>query len=248
MRADRCFLSGLSLLRIAQAAAWALAACSAAAQVADMGCTVPRPPAGARVEMVLPQSNNNGMAMTVRAIDSDLGVPAVLAHYRELWKPLQTPHRPGSMENDIPGWRVISTVHDRCFITVQVRPGAGGSHALVTVTRPEAGPRVASGAPNFPVLPGSRIASNIASSDPVRNARTVVAFNAARVDTNREFYASGLGHEGWVLVTHRPVRTQAGAGHVLVLKRGVEEMNVVISPATDGSGGTTVVANVMDRP
>ena len=219
-----------------------------AAHAGDMGCAVPRPPAGARVEMVLPESDSNGMAMTVRALDSELPVPALLAYYRDLWQPLATPQRPGSMEHEVPGWRVISTVQDRCFITVQVRSRATGSHALVTVTRPQAGPRVASGAPEFPVLPGSRVASSIASSDPVRNARTVVASNASRVDTNREFYASGLRSQGWVVVTQQPVRTGAGAGHVLVLKRGTEEMNVVISPAADGSGGTSIVANVVDRP
>lgn len=223
-------------------------ACAALPAAADMGCNFPRPPAGARMEMVLPQSNNNGMAMTVRALDSDLAVPALLAYYRELWKPLATPQRPGSMEHDVPGWRVISTIENQCFITVQARPTAAGSHALVTVTRAQAGARVASGAPMLPVLPGSQIASNIESSDPVRNARTVVAFNASRVDTNREFYSSGLGRQGWVVITQQAVRTKTGAGHVLVLKRGTEEMNVVISPAADGSGGTSVVANLMDRP
>lgn len=229
-----------------------LAACVLAAAAwpaaADMGCAMPRSPAGAREEMVLPASNSNGMAMTVRALDSELSVPALLAHYRELWRPLATPQRPGSMEHDVPGWRVISTVHDRCFISVQVRPRATGSHALVTVTRPQAGPRVASGAPAFPVLPGSRIASDIESSDPVRNARTVVAFNNSRVATNREFYATGLGSQGWVVVNQRPVRTDAGEGHVLELQRGTNLMSVVISPAADGSGRTSIVANVVDRP
>lgn len=237
MAARRTFIR-----RLAAACAIALAAGGALAQT----CASPSTPSGARVEMVAPDMLANGVAMTVRAVESKLSVDELLAYYRQLWAPLATDTRPGSMENEANGWRVISTLQGRCFTTVQVKSRLGGSYALVAVSRKPEASLVARTAIDFPMLPGSRILNDLGYAEPVRNARTVVVANSARMSTNVEFYASELTRRGWVLMMRQQAQGPKGLSEVIVLKKGTEEMNVVIAPAAGGQ--VTIVANLVDRP
>lgn len=219
-------------------------ACGAWAQTA---CRAPDVPRNTRVEMVAPDMTNSGVAMSVRALHSSLTQEELLAHFRSLWAPLATKQRPGSMENVIPGWKVISTVQGDCFTTVQVKPEGAGSHALVAVTRIADSVKPSTAGLDFPMLPGSTILSDHAYADGVRNARTVVVTNPSRMSSNVDYYLSTLALRGWSVMMQSPAKPLSGKPeHVLLMKKGLEEISIVVSASQDGQ--TTVVANKVDRP
>jgi hypothetical protein len=220
---------------------------SPALSVAAPSCALPATPFGARVEMVAPDMRNNGGATNIRILEAKLPVEAVLDFYRRLWAPLATSERPGSMEQNVNEWRVISTLDGKCFTSVQAKAKGEGTYALVAVTqKPDATIRRPSSVADFPTLPGSKVVSDMDFIDGVRNARTVVVSSPATVASNVSFYTMRLKDQGWVPIMRGTPDSQRGAHEVLVLKRGFEEMNLVISPAADGK--VTIVANVVDRP
>ncbi|RZA10035.1 MAG: hypothetical protein EOP93_25340 [Lysobacteraceae bacterium] len=124
--------SPIRVLLTALCGAW-LGAAALPALAAD--CPVPSAPAGARVEMIAPQVEANGLDTSIRAVTVAMPVAGVLGHYRTLWAPLATPSRPGSLENEAAGWKIISSIDGRCLTTVQVKPQGLGSYALVSVAR-----------------------------------------------------------------------------------------------------------------
>ena len=214
---------------------------------AAVNCPMPAEPFGAKAEMVTPAMRANGLDTTIRALTIPMPVEGVLAYYRALWAPLATPTRPGSIEQESNGWKIISSLEGRCLTTVQVMVRDAGSYALVAVAQapdPNARPKVQT--IDFPAPPGSRIVSDATHADVVRNARTVVAVNSARQGTNVEFYANGLRSQGWLIMMQKSVTTAKGPGEVIVLKKGTGEMSVVIAPGPDGQ--TSIVANIVDRP
>jgi hypothetical protein len=196
--------------------------------------------------MIAPDMRMNGMSTNIRAFNSALPVSAVLAYYRTLWAGLATNERPGSLEQDMNEWKIISTVENECFTTVQVRPEVSGSYALVSVIKkPDPSARVEKVGANFPKLPGSKVLNDFEYADGVRNARTIVVSNKSNMAANVDFYRTELKSRGWVPVIERQPESVHGISHVMVLKRGLEEASIVMSPA---EGQIQVVANIVDRP
>jgi len=190
--------------------------------------------------MVAPDIAFNGVPMEVRELHSKDSPERVLEFYRERWKR----NRAGSMESQMPNWRVISTVDARCLYSAQVQPSGSGTLALLGVTRlQERGASVRAPGTGFPMLPGSSVFNDIAHHDGAKNGRTLMLFNQHSYRDNVAFYRTSLSWSGWVPTVDRAVEPERM--HVLVMKRGFEETSVTIA-AQDG--GVTVVANVVDRP
>jgi hypothetical protein len=209
-------------------------------------CKEPAIPAGLRAQMIAPDMRNNGMETNIRAFNSPQPVVSVLAYYRDLWAPLATNERPGSLEHDLNEWKIISTVEGDCFTTVQVRTEAGGSYALVSVIKkPGTSPRVEKVGARFPILPGSKIVNDFEYADGVRNARTIVASNRSNLAANLNFYKNEFKLRGWTTVIERQPESRKGVSHVLVLKKGLEETSLVLSRM---NGQVQIVANMVDRP
>lgn len=204
-------------------------------------------PMGARVEMVAPDMQFNGVPMTIRAIHAkNISPDQLLAHYRTLWSRLATASRPASLEQDVNGWRVISTVQGECFTTVQVKAESSGSHALVSVSRkPAQNAKLEAPGKGFPVLPGSKVLNDFAYRDDIRNARTLVLSNQATLTTNLAFYRDQMQDAGWQLLSERRPRGSDDQAYVLTLKKQLQEASIVLSQA---QGLVTVVVNVVDRP
>jgi hypothetical protein len=209
-------------------------------------CKQPAIPAGLRVQMIAPDMRNNGMETNIRAFNSPQPVGSVLTYYRDLWAPLATSERPGSLEHDLNEWKIISTVEGDCFTTVQVRTEASGSYALVSVIKkPGTSPRVEKVGAKFPILPGSKIVNDFEYADGVRNARTIVASNRSNLAANLNFYKNEFKARGWTTITESQPESREGVSHVMVLKKGLEEASIVISRA---DGQVQIVANMVDRP
>lgn len=203
-------------------------------------------PHGAKVQMIAPDMRVNGVQQTIRAFNSDLSVQDVLAFYRNLWAPLANKDRPGSLEQTVDEWQVISTVEGSCFTTVQVKPDNKGSYALVTVLkRPDAGSRLKKLGEGFPILPGSQVLNDMDYVDGVRNARTIVLSNRSDLAANVNYYKTEFASRGWVTVVEKQPVIDGKPTHVMLLKKGLEETTIVI---TRSGGQVNVVANLVDRP
>ncbi|MGA0570777.1 hypothetical protein ACO2Q9_08665 [Variovorax sp. VNK109] len=214
---------------------------------AGLTCRVPNTPYGARVEMVAPDMRVQGSAMTMRIIESKLSVDELIGYYRDLWAPLATDKRPGSREDKAPGWRVISTIDGPCLNTVQVRAQGSGSYALLAVSQAQGTmERRNAQVTTFPALPGSKVLQDVEFVDGIRNSRTVVLTNTSNIAANQNFYVDAFRQRGWTQVMQGKADSTRGVHQVMVLKRGFEEINLVISPGPNGTVG--VVANVVDRP
>jgi hypothetical protein len=218
--------------------------CFATANAAE--CRQAAVPAGAKVKMIAPDMNLNGVQQTIREFNSNLSVTDVLTFYRNLWASLANSDRPGSLEETLDEWRLISTVDGECFTTVQVKPDSKGSYALVSVLKK---PGVSVGqkklGANFPILPGSKVLNDVDYADGVRNARTIVLSNRSDMAANVAFYRNEFTSRGWVAVLERQPEVNGKPTHVMLLKKGLEETSIVISRS---GGQVNVVANVVDRP
>lgn len=222
-------------------------ALSVAPVLAQTVCREPAAPAQTRTEIVAPEMHANGVTMSVRALHAQISADDLIAHFRALWAPLATGKRPGSMEHRVEDWRVISTVEGDCFTTVQIKPEGKGSYALVAVSRKPDGSRPSTAGLEFPMLPGSKVLADYGYVDGVRNARTVVVTNQARLSSNVDYYLSTLQKGGWVVLMQGDPRTADGkTSRALLMKKGLEEISLVFT--ADSGGQVTVVANRVDRP
>lgn len=209
-------------------------------------CREAATPAGVTVQMLAPDMRTNGMAMNIRGFDSSLSVEGVLAYYRSLWARLATKQRPGFMEQEVNGWKVISTIEGECFTTVQVRQDLRGSYSMVSVVKkPDATARVQKVGADFPKPPGSQTLNDFEYADGVRNARTIVVSNKSNMAANLQFYKNELKSRGWVPLIERQPEGKQGVSHVMVMKRGLEETSLILSSA---EGQVQIVANIVDRP
>lgn len=218
----------------------------ASATANAMACKDAVVPVGAKVQMIAPDMKSNGVQQTIKAFNSNLPVSEVLAFYRNLWAPLATPDRPGSLEQTLEEWRLISTVDGDCFTTVQVKADSKGSYALVSVLKkPDISSRQEKLGAGFPVLPGSRVINDMDYADGVRNARTIVLSNRSNMAANVAFYKNEFTSRGWVAVMEGQPLVDGQPTHVMLLKKGLEETSIVITRA---GGQVQVVANLVDRP
>lgn len=203
-------------------------------------------PTGAKVQMIAPEMKLNGVQQTIRAFNSNLPVSDVLAFYRNLWAPLANSERPGSLEQTLDDWQLISTVEGDCFTTVQVKADSRGSYALVSVLKkPDLAARQEKLGAGFPLLPGSRVVNDVDYADGVRNARTIVLTNRSDMAANASYYKNEFASRGWVVVMEDQPKVNGQPTHVLLLKKGLEETTIVISRA---DGQVHVVANLVDKP
>lgn len=211
-----------------------------------MACKDAAVPAGAKVQMIVPDMKSNGVRQTIKAFNSNLSVSEVLSFYRNLWAPLASPDRPGSLEQTLEEWRLISTVDGECFTTVQVKADSKGSYAMVSVLKkPDLSARQEKLGAGFPILPGSRVINDMDYADGVRNARTIILSNRSDMAANVAFYKNEFTSRGWVAVMEGQPEVDGQPTHVMLLKKGLEETSIVI---TRTGGQVQVVANVVDRP
>jgi hypothetical protein len=203
-------------------------------------------PSDAKVQMIAPDMKMNGVQQTIRAFNSNLSVSDVLAFYRNLWAPLANKDRPGSLEQKLEEWQLISTVDGDCFTTVQVKADSKGSYALVSVMKkPSITNKQAKLGAGFPILPGSQVVNDVDYDDGVRNARTIVLSNRSDMAANVSYYKTEFASRGWIAVMEDQPLINGQPSHVMLLKKGLEETTIVISRS---GGQVNVVANLVDRP
>lgn len=208
---------------------------------ANVACDRFAAPDAARLVVVADDMLVNGVPMRASELHSRLDPQTVAQFYRGTWEG----KKQKVQETAQAGWTTLSTRDGDCFFTAQIRAADDhGTYALLGVTKLGVHPVRARGE-GFPKMGGSVVYNDIISRDDGKTGRTLLMGNSYTPAANADFYRSSLGTSGWVVLSDRNARTAQGQQWVQIWRRGLEEANVVIASAQDGS---QVVVNVVDRP
>lgn len=203
---------------------------------------------GLTLSWVTPDVVHNGLPLQIRRFESRDTVAGVLALYRKAWQATtQSPGEP--LEYELRGYQVMAKLRDKCFYTLQVRPGATvGSEGMLAVSAVQEGvPQAPELGQDFPKMSGSQVAADMTHRDPGKQARTIMLMNPFSVDANADFYRRVLGGDGWRVISDHKVPLKGGNGHAFAMtfKRGFHEASMVISHT---QGGSKVLVNTVDKP
>lgn len=203
---------------------------------------------GLTLSWVTPDVVHNGLPLQIRRFESRVPVAGVLSLYRKAWQ--ATPQSPGApLEYELQGYRVIAKLRDRCFYTLQARPGGMvGSEGMLAVSAVQEGfQQLPVLGQDFPKMSGSEVAADMTHRDPGKQARTIVLNNQFSVNANADFYRRVLGDDGWLITSDHKVPLKGGNGHAFAMtfKRGFFESSMVISRS---QGGSSVLVNTVDKP
>lgn len=194
-----------------------------------------------KLQSVASEMEFNGIPMSIRRFDSEDEPEAVLAFYRSSWPP--SAQSKGSTEYPLGEWKVIATLKEPCFYTVQVKAKARGSEGILGLSAPPSDKTVVK--ESIPMLPGSQVINDISHNDAGKTARTLLLKNNFSADANADFYRSNLSDQGWkVLTQHRGSNGNVRASN-LIMKQGMREVSVTISQTGRESN---VVLNYVDQP
>lgn len=191
------------------------------------------PPEWMEVSEVSGDMALSGLPTGALHLASSRPAAAVLDHFRSLWTCGTGEER--CRQADMPPWTVLSRLDGKKLEFVQVRdlgPGATGYLALSEIKRRQVRQTT------VPMMQGSRILNNLATSDPGKKAQVMLLSNTYSVTGNGTFYKDYFVGQGWQQVTEdKKVDSQ-----VLVFHKGADEAHLVISRQ---QGATQIVINLV---
>lgn len=224
-------LAGLSALSAVQAAPTPTKQCEAFPTMKKM-----------KLQIVASDMEFNGIPMTLRRFDSEEDMEAVFAFYRSAWANGGEGGKP-PIEYPLGEWKVIASLREPCFYTVQVKPAGRGSEGVLGLSAPPPEKTVVK--EEVPMLPGTRVVNDIAHNDAGKTARTLLLKNGFSADANAQFYQRNLGSQGWKAIAGHAGQNRDTRANTMVMKQGVREVSVTVSQTGRES---TVLLNYMDRP
>lgn len=199
----------------------------------------PAPPES-RVQIVSDYMMRNNLPQSIRKFTSSRSVDDVVAFYMKQWeatgisKPLLS---------QVDGQKVVSRGSKENFMTVQVSPDSkGGSSGYMSVIYLSKfngdGPKPGEGI----TMPDSTVVmTDNRSDDGPKSSRLVVLQNGHSVDFNMRFFRSSFRFGGWMEAGNLTLKDRSSAS--MTFRRGVDEVNVVITNKAAESGVTGVMLN-----
>ena len=189
------------------------------------------PPPGASVEWVGKNIEVNGIKSAIRAFHSRKSIEDVVQFYRREWKRPAEKDKPGFMESiDAAPWFIISRIEDGYLLTVQVRVNendpSGSWGYLSTSPLPSASKKTPELGSSIPKIPGSYVINEMKSSDPGKNATTMIISNTHSVMNNASFYRQHYQGKGWTTETDRRLGTDES--HSLVFKNRRNSVTIMV--------------------
>lgn len=232
MRHASLLLAGLSVLPFAaQAAPNPMKQCAAFPTMKKM-----------KVQSVASEMDFNGIPMVLRRFDSEEEMEAIFAFYRQEWAKVGMGGK-APVEYPLGEWKVIATLREPCFYTVQVKPKGRGSEGLLGLSAPPSDrPAIKE---DVPMLPGTRVVNDIAHNDAGKTARTLLLKNGFSADANADFYRRNLGDQGWKVLSRHQGAVRDTRADTMILKQGVREVSVTVSQTGRES---SVLINYVDQP
>jgi hypothetical protein len=199
----------------------------------------PAPP-GSKLGAVADDMKYEGMRLNIRRFDVELTVEQVLAFYREQWEERY-------VENDMPPWLMISKKEGDRFFTVQVQPsGPNSSWGYLGISDLpqvlEQGGKLGGNKKRFPMMSGSVVINDLASSDIGRSGRTLLINNGYSVQGNANYYRDHYKSKGWMTVIDQSA--DAATNHVLLFQSGSSSVSLTIDT---GEQGTNIVVNEVNN-
>lgn len=195
-----------------------------------------------KVQSVASEMNFNDIPMVLRRFDSEEDMAAVFAFYRTEWANVGMGGK-APVEYPLGEWKVIATLREPCFYTVQVKPSGRGSEGLLGLSAPP--PDRPAIKEEVPMLPGTRVVNDIAHNDAGKTARTLLLKNGFSADANADFYRRNLGDQGWNVLSRHQGAVRDTRADTMTLKQGVREVSVTISQTGRES---SVLLNYVDQP
>lgn len=175
----------------------------------------------------------NNRPLMVRGFIIEAEVVDVQTFYSKRWE--------GQVDHSTYGpWRQITTITDKCMMTVQVASKAlGGSHGRLVISNlPGAAANQALGTDL--IRPAdAEVISDLKTDDGFKTGRLSVLTSSQSPSRLKQFYADEYINDGWTFERE----FSEGAGTVIVFRRGVETANVLL---LKGATGTQILINQED--
>jgi len=206
-----------------------------------IGCRELSYPERAQVVIVADNMIFNGVPMAAWELRWSETPEKLRAFYRSTWETRGNK----VTENAMGEWKTVATADGDCFYTVQTKPTATGSYALIGVTKAPSNANPPPPGSGFPTPSGSRVLNDLRHKDGIRNARTLLLANTFSMEANASFYRNAMADHGWQPTMDRPVGTEKGPARILMWKRGAEEASMTIGKGVIGS---SVAVNIVDKP
>lgn len=192
----------------------------------------PAPPE-ARVQSVSEDASLNGIDMTIRRFEADMAVGRVLRYYRQLWR-FGKDDTPGFRENQFGGWDMITRLDGEWFLSVQVQPkGFNQSWGYLSLSKLEPGSKPEKLGKGVPMMSGSRVINDMPSSDPGKQARTLLLANGFSVSSNANYYRNYYLDRGWNVALDIPMNNSLG--HALQFQKTGQDIAITVKETGNGS-------------
>lgn len=195
-----------------------------------------------KLQSVASEMDFNGIPMTLRRFDSEEEMEAIFAFYRREWAGVGQGGK-APVEYPLGEWKVIATLREPCFYTVQVKSRGRGSEGLLGLSAPP--PERTLIKEEVPMLPGTRVVNDIAHNDAGKTARTLLLKNGFSADANADFYRRNLGDQGWQVLSRHQGAVRDTRADTMIMKQGVREVSVTVSQTGRES---SVLINYVDQP
>ncbi len=177
-----------------------------------------------RMSSLLGDATYNARPIMIRSFSADSSAAELISYYKRVW-------RDAFSESVAGQWQQISTLEGECFFTVQYSDMDGDSTfgRLVLSNLPEGG----SGMLGEGVIKSgdTTVVSDLITKDGPKSGRVTVLTSANSVSEEVSFYQTQMDAKGW----RAQSKFNEAGGAVLVYRKGVDESNIIIMPAGEGT-------------
>ncbi|MDR2128323.1 MAG: hypothetical protein LBP52_04580 [Burkholderiaceae bacterium] len=240
--ARRPVCAGWRAALLLMATAAAAASNTAWAQVFTKSATpwpeIPQPPRS-QVQWVSADMQVNGIPVKVQSFSSAASLEEVVAHYEAHWDqldPTTIPEIRGRKKGVMVSrpnvdTAIIGKFHGPFYMTVKVkRAGLGTSTGALSTSFME-GKKPVLEVRDVPHPSGAKPVSVVESADAGHLSKTVIFVSDEAAPQIEFFYSRGLVSSGWTLMDkYGSDRLENGnAGYVLMLRKGQEQLDVVVA-------------------
>lgn len=186
------------------------------------------------IEWAATHAVSNGYAVAIATLQSMESIDSVISFYQQHWTQDKNDGPPGFVESVLPGWRMISRLHDGYNIVVQLNTskqiGTSGLISVMAVGKPAIKEHHGEFS-NLALLSSNR------SVDGVDTSWMRVYASSVSVSQTHHIYRQRLTGKGWQLLSE----SDTDDGVVIILARGPERLEVSILRSRDF--GSVVVAH-----